>query len=81
MVRFLPSQIAAAAVQVARVTLHRHPWSPTLAKYTNYDECDIETCVSELQAIVSNTTSSQTAVFRKYSSPKFGAVSRIGTAV
>eukprot|EP00975_Prorocentrum_lima_P053234 11165768-Prorocentrum_lima.AAC.1 len=30
MLRFFPSQIAATAVMVARTTLRRHPWSPTL---------------------------------------------------
>ena len=81
MIKYLPSVIAAAAVQVARVSLHRHPWSPTLVTYTNYDEPDIEPCVNELQSIINNSNSSQTAVFRKYSSPKFGAVARINASI
>jgi hypothetical protein len=41
MLRFLPSTIAATAVMVARKSLNRHPWSPTLMKYTNMDERDL----------------------------------------
>jgi hypothetical protein len=77
MIKYLPSVIAASAVQISRVSLHRHPWSPTLAKYTNYDEADIDACVLEIHALMNNTACSQTAVFRKYSSPKFGSVARI----
>jgi hypothetical protein len=77
MLQFLPSTIAASAVLVARKTLKRHSWSPTLVKYTNYDEPDLQACVDEMSATINNTASQQQAVFRKYSSSKFGGVARM----
>ena len=32
--QYLPSTIAATAILLARKSLKRHPWSPTLLKYT-----------------------------------------------
>jgi len=77
MLQFLPSTIAASAVLVARKTLKRHSWSPTLVKYTNYDECDLVDCVDEMSITINNSASQQQAVYRKYSSSKFGAVARM----
>lgn len=83
MVRFLPSVIAAASVLVARKSLNRHPWSPTLVKYTGYDEIDLAECIhtmkdymNEADAPVAPGTAVQEAAKKKYSSPKFGTVSR-----
>jgi hypothetical protein len=82
MVKFLPSVIAATAVHAARISLRRHPWSPTLVKYTSYDECDLEACSQEMRAYMNDTEpSAQTAVSRKYSSPKFGAVARMAVTI
>lgn len=77
MLRFSPSLIAATAVLVARKSLNRHPWSPTLYKYTNYDEADMAACAEEMRACIQNSANQQQAVFRKYSSTKFGAVSKM----
>jgi len=77
MIKFLPSVIAATSVYIARKSLRRHPWSPTLLKYTNYDEDDLSACADEMKAVLENSTSQQQAVLRKYSSPKFGAVARM----
>lgn len=77
MVKFFPSVIAATAVYVARKSLKRHPWSPTLVKYTNYDECDIAACAESMSTFVESITIAQEAVKRKYSSPKFGAVAKM----
>jgi G2/mitotic-specific cyclin-B, other len=77
MCKFLPSIIAASAVLVARKSLRRHPWSPTLVKYTKYDEPDLAECISELNKIVDNRANQQQAVSRKYSSQKFGAVASL----
>lgn len=78
MLKFLPSQIAAAAVWISRTTLKRHPWSPTLLKYTNYDECDIMPCIQEMERVLSNPAANQQqAVCRKYSSTKFGSVAKL----
>ena len=76
--RFLPSTIAATAILVARKTLKRHPWSPTLLKYTALDEEDIAPCVTDMKSYLQASESSQQqAVSRKYSGPKFGAVAKL----
>jgi hypothetical protein len=75
--RFSPSKIAAAAVFVARKSLKRHPWSPTLVKYTNYDEDELIGCVDEMRVSFLDSSNQQQAVFRKYSSTKFGGVARM----
>lgn len=77
MLRFLPSTIAATAVYLSRKTLNRHPWSPTLMKYTNLDESDFAPCVAQFKAALSDTSNQQQAVFRKYSSSKFGGVAKL----
>ena len=74
MCAFLPSVIAATSVLIARKTLRRHPWSPTLVKYTKYDEPDLENCIAEMKKILSEKQSQQQAVQRKYTSQKFGGV-------
>lgn len=80
MIKFLPSTIAATAVCIARKTLRRHPWSPTLVKYTTYDEPDMVPCSEAMAAFVNNASAPQQAVLRKYSSPKFGAVAKLTMA-
>eukprot|EP01036_Dinobryon_divergens_P029160 gene29160-38223_t len=78
LLRFLPSTIAAASVLIARKTLKRHPWSPTLVKYTNYDEDELQACVDEMSSTFnSSANQQQQAVHRKYSSSKFGSVSKL----
>jgi hypothetical protein len=64
-------------VYAARQTLRRHPWSPTLLKYTKLDECDLKACIDDMKLFVNNESSPQQAVNRKYSSPKFGAVAKM----
>ena len=76
--QFLPSTIAATSILIARKTLKRHPWSPTLLKYTGLDECDLQACCDDMRRYLeSNHLSQQQAVFRKYSGPKFGAVAKL----
>lgn len=77
MCNYLPSIVAASAVLVARKSLRRHPWSPTLVKYTKYDEPELQSCIRNLQKILDAKASGQQAVFRKYSSQKFGAVASL----
>ena len=74
-VMFLPSIIAATAVHIARKSLKRHPWSPTLLKYTKYDEDDLLACAEEMRVFL-NASGAQQAVNRKYSSPRFGSVAK-----
>lgn len=74
MLRFRPSVVAAAVVSVARRSSNRFPWSPTLLKYTQYDEADIAECLSEMEKILSVRNTEQTAVEKKYSNAKYGGV-------
>ena len=82
MVRFTPSIIAASAVMVARKSLNRHPWSPTLVKYTHYDEPDLFDCLEEMKIYMTTTDAAtagstpQVAAQKKYASAKFGSVSK-----
>jgi G2/mitotic-specific cyclin-B, other len=80
MVGFKPSVIAATCIYIARKSLNRQsPWSPTLLKYTNMDECDMEPCANSMKAFFSmSAASQQQAVYRKYSSSKYGAVAKVG---
>jgi G2/mitotic-specific cyclin-B, other len=80
MIRFLPSTVAATAVYIARKSLKRHAWSPTLVKYTNYDEADMLVCAESMETFVNNVAAAQQAVVRKYSSPKFGGVAKMTMA-
>ena len=77
MLKFLPSTIAATAVMVARKSLNRHPWSPTLMKYTGMDEPHLAACAEEMRLATSDAANQQQAVQRKYSSSKFGGVARL----
>ena len=77
MLRFLPSVIAATAVMVARKSLNRHPWSPTLLKYTKLDEHNLAACAEEMRVTMSDASNQQQAVSRKYSSSKFGGVAKL----
>lgn len=81
MQKFLPSVIAATAIHASRMSLRRHPWSPTLVNYTKYDEPDLKQCSDTMRAFIHNPSTSQTAVSRKYSSPKFGNVARMPVAL
>jgi len=76
MVKYLPSTVAACAVYIARKSLKRHPWSPTLVKYSKYDEPDLADCVQEMSIFLNDTSSQQQAVSRKYTSSKFGSVAK-----
>ena len=81
MQKFLPSVIAATAIHASRMSLRRHPWSPTLVNYTKYDEPDLKECSDAMRAFVHNPSTSQTAVSRKYSGPKFGNVARMPVTI
>lgn len=77
MIQYCPSLIAATSVLIARKSLQRHAWSPTLVKYTTYDESDLEDCCDAMSMYVNNYFSAQSAVRDKYSSKRFGSVSKM----
>jgi len=77
MLNYLPSQLAAAAVLIARRTVGRNAWSPTLLKYAQYREEDV---LPVARAVIAEKTSSSAelkAVNKKYTSSRYGGVAAI----
>jgi len=74
LLQYLPSQLAAAAVMIARAKELRHPWSPTLLKYTSYFEDDVVPVARAILNKMESRGSHVDAVERRYAHTKFGAV-------
>merc|ERR1712161_136949 len=62
LLHFLPSQLAAAAIFIARRTVGRNPWSPTLLKYASYSEEEIIPVAGAVLEAKSSSSSSLRAV-------------------
>lgn len=77
MLHYLPSQLAAAAVFIARRTVGRNAWSPTLLKYAQYREEDIKPVARAVLAEKSDSPSELRAVNKKYTSSRYGGVATI----
>ena len=77
MLQFLPSQIAAASVLVARQLLGLPPWTPTLAHYTTYEAPTLRACAIALHKLLVDArvpAGNLPAVHQKYSHPKYNCV-------
>ncbi|OJD28225.1 G2/mitotic-specific cyclin-B [Blastomyces percursus] len=71
--RFMPyrqSHVAAAAIYLARLILHRGPWDATLAHYSGYTKEDILPVFQLLVDYLRRPVSHE-AFFRKYASKRF----------
>ncbi|CBX92797.1 hypothetical protein IAQ61_005841 [Plenodomus lingam] len=71
--RFLahpPSQVAAAAMYLARLVLERGPWDVTLAHYAGYTEDEIQPVLQLMIDYLSGPVVHE-AFFKKYASKKF----------
>jgi len=79
MLRYLPSEIAAGAVYVARAMTKKSPlWTPTLHHYSTYSEDHINVVAVEINNLLKKAQkSSLKAVQKKYSSEKNAAVAEI----
>jgi hypothetical protein len=77
LLNYLPSQLAAAAVFIARRTIGRNSWSPTLLKYANYREEEIAPIARAVLAEKANTSPELRAVNKKYTSSRYGGVANI----
>lgn len=77
MLHYLPSQLAAAAVFIARRTVGRNAWSPTLLKYAQYREEDITPVARAVLAEKSSSSPELKAVNKKYTSSRYGGVANI----
>ncbi|CAB9508046.1 B-type cyclin [Seminavis robusta] len=74
LLQYLPSELAAAAVFVARVACNRHPWSPTLLKYSQYLEEEVKPVAQALLEEKSGLSLDLLSVNKKYSSSRYGNV-------
>eukprot|EP00048_Salpingoeca_helianthica_P000012 m.38604 g.38604 ORF g.38604 m.38604 type:complete len:630 (+) comp10007_c0_seq1:53-1942(+) len=79
MLSFLPSQVAAAALLLARTIMHyTEPWDATLTYYSGYTAADIAPAVALLAALLAAVRDGKNkAVFQKYSTSRFSRVSII----
>jgi len=71
--RFLahpPSQVAAAAMYLARLVLERGPWDATLSHYAGYTEEEIQPVLQLMIDYLSGPVAHE-AFFKKYASKKF----------
>jgi Cyclin, C-terminal domain len=72
--RYLPSQLAAAAVMIGRRAIRRHDWSPTLLLITKYRQEEIQPVARSVMRTKHklDTSSNQlTTLRKKYSKPKY----------
>ena len=74
LLQYLPSQLAAAAVLIARNSTHRNPWSPTLLRYSQYYEEEILPIARDILDKKSRINANLLAVNAKYSTKRFGRV-------
>lgn len=77
MLHYLPSQLAAAAVFIARRTVGRNAWSPTLLRYAQYTEEDVMKVARAVLAEKSDQSTELRAVNKKYTSSRYGSVATI----
>eukprot|EP00571_Detonula_confervacea_P008105 CAMPEP_0172319384 /NCGR_PEP_ID=MMETSP1058-20130122/37487_1 /TAXON_ID=83371 /ORGANISM="Detonula confervacea, Strain CCMP 353" /LENGTH=220 /DNA_ID=CAMNT_0013034409 /DNA_START=1 /DNA_END=663 /DNA_ORIENTATION=- len=77
MLHYLPSQLAAAAVLIARKTVGRRAWSPTLTEYAKYCEEDILPVARAVLEEKSSMSTELRAVQTKYTSSRYGGVATI----
>jgi hypothetical protein len=77
LLHYLPSQLAAAAVCIARRTVNRNSWSPTLLKYASYREEDIIPIAKAVMAEKASASPELRAVNKKYSSGRYGGVANM----
>lgn len=79
MIKYAPSQLAAAAVYTAQVTLARQPrWGPALQRHSGYSEAHIKECACMMATLHSKANEGNlTVVHKKYSLAKLLAVAKL----
>ncbi|KAF2761976.1 A/B/D/E cyclin [Pseudovirgaria hyperparasitica] len=70
MIKFPPSQIAAASMYMARLILNRGEWDATIAHYAGYTAKEIEPVLELMIQYISGPVIHE-AFFKKYASKKF----------
>jgi G2/mitotic-specific cyclin-B, other len=71
---YLPSQLAAGAIYIARRSVGRNGWSPTLLKYAQYCEEEVIPVARDILAAKNAANPQLKSVNKKYTSHRFGAV-------
>ncbi len=74
LLNYLPSQLAAAAVFLARRAANRNSWSPTLLKYAQYTEEEVAPVARAILEEKENPNGDLRAVNKKYGSSRYGGV-------
>ena len=74
LLHYMPSQLAAAAVYIARRNVGRNGWSPTLLKYASYCEEEIVPIARAILNEKSGLNPELKAVNKKYANHRYGAV-------
>lgn len=74
LLHYLPSQLAAASVFIARRCVGRNSWSPTLLKYAEYCEEEVVPVARAVLAEKNSTSPELRAVSKKYTSNRYGGV-------
>jgi len=74
LLHYLPSQLAAAAVFIARRVVGRNAWSPTLLKYAMYCEEEIVPVARAILHEKASASEELRAVNKKCSSSRYGGV-------
>ena len=77
MLHYLPSQLAAASILIARTVEGRNPWSPTLLKYTQYREENIKPIARDVLDAKASTSQELKAVNKKYARITYGCVANL----
>jgi len=77
LLHYLPSQLAAAAVYIARRTVGRNGWSPTLLKYAFYCEEEVIPIARAMLSEKSSANPELKAVNKKYTSHRYGGVASV----
>ena len=77
MLQYLPSQLAAASILIARKVVGRNLWSPTLLKYTKYCEEDIKPIARAVLDAKASTSQELQAVNKKYARTTYGCVANL----
>ena len=75
LLQYLPSQLAAAVVFIARRHVGRNGWSPTLLNTSDYCEEEILSVARAILKAKHTASSELKAVSKKYASTRYGQVS------
>jgi hypothetical protein len=75
--QYLPSQLAAGAIFIARRTVGLNPWRPTLLRFAVYREEEVAIVARDTLSEKHSLAADVSAVNKKYSSSRFGSVASI----